>query len=147
MKRSASLIVVLFVLGTVGRIFAGDPVNFAAGSLASWKGKHTNDLFAELGKPDKTKRDGDGKVLVYRLRFYGSEVVGKTEVTLSAAGVGASPDHPEEIRDSARMHGAGLSFGGGLAVVAKQKVKFYVDADGIVTREEFGPRKWKKRRD
>ena len=35
----------------------------------SWKGKHSDQLIAERGKPKKIKPDGeDGRVLVYRLR-------------------------------------------------------------------------------
>lgn len=31
-------------------------------------------------------------------------------------------------------------------VIATQKVKFYVDAEGIVRGQVFGPRKWKQKR-
>ena len=35
---------------------------------------------------------------------------------------------------------------GGLRVIATQKVTFYVDAEGIIQRQEFAPRKWKKKK-
>ena len=65
-------------------LFAGNPVDPASASFASWEGKHTSQLFAELGKPHKVKREGkNGKVLVYRLRFFGSQVVGGTKISWS----------------------------------------------------------------
>ncbi|NIM62828.1 MAG: hypothetical protein GTN89_07115 [Acidobacteria bacterium] len=44
------------------------------------------------------------------------------------------------------MSGPSLVSAAGLAVVATQKARFYVDARGIVQREEYGPRKYKKGR-
>ena len=39
-----------------------------------------------------------------------------------------------------------MIFAGGPKVVATQKVKFYVDRQGIIQRQEFAPRKWKKKK-
>lgn len=129
-------------------LLADTPIASGPGSLASWKGKHADELFAELGQPHKVKRDGKhGKVLVYRLRFYGSRSIGETKVYWSEAGIGPSPQHEEERANPDATHGPTLSFSGGLAPSSTQKVKFYVDDRGIVQREEFGRRKWKKGRD
>ena len=110
--------------------FASDPGDpdpaFAA---QAWTGEHSDELIAELGKPKKTKRHGEGgKVLVYRLRFFGSEMVGDTIIRWSDA------DCETDAWNSATPK-----------VIATQKVKFYVDAEGIVRGQESAPRKWKQK--
>ena len=112
---------------------------------SAWEGKHSDELIAAWGKPTKTKRyKEDGEVLVYRLRFFGKEIVGETKVRWSDAGVGPSPGHTGD-RERAIVYGPEVSFTGGPEVIATQKVKFYVDRRGVIRREEFGPRKWKKK--
>ncbi len=135
-------------------ILASDPVNpDPAFETRAWTGKHSDELIAEWGKPRKTKRDGkDGKVLVYRLRFFGEEVFGTTKISWSDAGIGPSPvtdDETATFRCRAQCPGGmplDMTFAGGPKVIATQKVKFYVDREGIIQRQEFAPRKWKKKK-
>ncbi len=95
-----------------------------------WKGKHSDELIAEWGKPRKTKPHGEGgKVLVYRLRFFGGEMVGDTIIDWSDAGCQSDVSNSVTPR-----------------VIATQKVKFYLDAEGIVRGQEFAPRKWKQKK-
>ncbi len=112
-------------------VFAGDPGNRdLALALHAWTGKHSDVLIAELGKPKKTKRHGEGgKVLVYRLRLFGSEMVGDTIIRWSDAGCGSDVSNSVTPR-----------------VIATQKVKFYLDAEGIVRGQAFAPRKWKQKK-
>ncbi len=141
MKRLISLCVVgiltVGLLSIAVPVFAGDPVNPdpAFEPLTSWEGKHSDQLIAEWGKPRKTKRDGkDGKVLIYRLRFLGKEVVGGTLTKwLESDGGPVAGSHPGE-------------FLGQPEVIATQKVKFYVDQRGIIQRQELAPRKWKQKK-
>ena len=149
MKRLISLCVIgiltIGLLSLTVPVFASDPggPDSAFESLTSWKGKHSDELIAALGKPKKTKRDGkDGKVLVYRLRFFGKEGVGETKTSWSAAGIGNTSG---QSNDSTQIDWPRLVFAGGPEVVATQKVKFYVDREGIIQREEFAPRKWKRK--
>ncbi len=118
-------------------VFVGDPgtPDPAFESLTSWEGKHSDELIAEWGKPRKTKRDGkDGKVLIYRLRFLGKEIVGGTLTNwLESDGTHVAGSHPGE-------------FLGQPEVIATQKVKFYVDAEGIVRGQESARRKWKQKK-
>ncbi len=109
-------------------VLAGDPGNRdLALALQAWTGKHSDVLIAELGKPKKTKRHGEGgKVLVYRLRFFGGEMVGDTIIQWSNAGCQTDVSKSHTPR-----------------VMATQKVKFYLDAEGIVRHQEFAPQKWK----
>ena len=111
-------------------VFASDPGNRdLALALQAWTGKHSDELIAELGKPKKTKRHGEGgKVLVYRLRFFGGEMVGDTIIRWSEAGC------ETDVWNSVTPR-----------VIATQKVKFYLDAEGIVRGQELAPRKWKRR--
>jgi len=98
--------------------------------LTSWEGKHSDELIAEWGKPRRTKQHGEGgKVLVYRLRFIGGEMIGDTIILWSAAGCAT------DAYNSATP-----------GVIATQKVMFYVDAEGIVQGQESAPRKWKQER-
>ena len=95
-----------------------------------WKGKHSDELIAEWGEPRKTKRHGEGgKVLVYRLRLFGGEMVGDTIIRWSDAGCESDVSNSVTPR-----------------VIATQKVKFYLDAEGIVRGQEFAPRKWKQKK-
>ena len=66
----------LCLLALTAPILAGDPGDpTPAFAPQAWTGKHSDQLIAAWGKPRKTKRDGkDGKVLVYRLRFFGDEM-------------------------------------------------------------------------
>ena len=112
-------------------VFASDPefLDPALEPLTSWKGEHSDQLIEECGKPRKTKRHGEGgKVLVYRVRFLGGEMVGDTIIRWSEAGC------ETDVWNSFTPR-----------VIATQKVKFYVDAEGIVQGQEFAPRKWKKK--
>lgn len=111
-------------------VFAGDPGNpDPAFESPAWTGKHSDELIAEWGKPRKINRHGEGgKVLVYRLRFFGGEMVGDTIISWSGAGCDT------DVWNSATPR-----------VIATQKVKFYVDAEGIVRGEELAPRKWKRK--
>jgi len=111
-----------------------------------WKGKHSDQLIASWGEPTKTKRRGkDGKVLVYKLRFFGEQVTGETKIRWSDAGIGPSPSHAPGRHQTNNGGPGDLIFAGGPVVIATQKVKFYVDREGIIQREEFAPRKWKKK--
>ena len=106
----------------------GDP-DPAFEPLTSWEGKHSDELIAGWGKPRTTKRHGEGgKVLVYRLRFFGGEMVGDTIIRWSEAGC------ETDVWNSVTPR-----------VIATQKVKFYLDAEGIVRGQELAPRKWKRR--
>ena len=113
-----------------------------------WKGKHSDELIASWGKPTKTKRHGeDGKVLVYRLRFFGDEIVGETNIRWSDVGIGPTPGPTGSRHEPVLSGGPGdMTFAGGPEVIATQKVKFYVDRRGVIQRQEFAPRKWKKKR-
>ena len=153
MKRLISLCVVgiltVGLLSIAVPVFAGNPVNPdpAFEPLTSWKGKHSDELIAAWGKPRKTKRDEkDGKVLVYRLRFYGERIVGETKTSWSDAGIGPTTGHVSGRHESATNSEPGLVFAGNLEVIATQKVKFYVDRRGIIQRQEYAPRKWKKKK-
>ena len=113
-------------------VFASDPgdPDPAFEPLASWKGKPSDELIASWGQPKKTKRHGEGgKVLVYRLRFSGSEMIGDTLIRWSEAGCQTDAWNSATPR-----------------VIATQKVKFYVDAEGIVRGQESAPRKWKQKK-
>ncbi len=113
-------------------VFAGDPgtPDPAFESRTSWEGKHSDELIAEWGKPKKTKRHGEGgKVLVYRVRFFGGEMVGDTVIEWSEAGCASDVYNSFTPR-----------------VIATQKVRFYVDAEGIVRGQESAPRKWKQKK-
>jgi len=131
-------------------ILASDPVNpDPAFETRAWTGKHSDELIAEWGKPRKTRRDGkDGKVLVYRLRFFGEEVVGTTKISWSDSGIGPSPGDTGDRHDPPHLSGGpgDMIFAGGPKVIATQKVKFYVDAEGIIQRQESAPRKWKQKK-
>jgi hypothetical protein len=121
----------LCLLALAVPVFAGDPGNphLALAPLTSWEGKYSEELIAEWGKPRKTKRHGEGgRVLVYRLRFSGSEMIGDTVISWSEAGC------QTDAWNSATPK-----------VIATQKVKFYVDAEGIVRGQESAPRKWKQK--
>ena len=111
-------------------VFASDPGDpDLAFKPPAWKGKHSDELIAVWGKPKKTKRHGEGgKVLVYRVRFFGGEMVGDTIIRWSDAGC------ETDVWNSATPR-----------VIATQKVKFYVDAEGIVRGQESAPRKWKQK--
>ena len=124
-------VVSLCLLALAVPVFAGDPVDPdpVLEPLASWKGKHSSQLIAECGKPRKTKPHGEGgKVLVYRLRFTGGEMVGDTIINWNEAGCETDAYNSATPR-----------------VIATQKVKFYVDRQGIIQQEEFAQRKWKKK--
>ena len=106
----------------------GDPDPFFE-PLASWKGKPSEELIASWGEPKKNKPHGEGgRVLVYRLRFTGAEMIGDTVISWSEAGC------QTDAWNSATPK-----------VIATQKVKFYVDAEGIVRGQESAPRKWKQK--
>ena len=125
-------------------VLASDPggPNLALAPLTSWEGKYSDELIAALGKPKKTKPDGEGgKVLVYRLRFYGKQSVGETKIGWNATGVGTSPGQSTD----STLDWPAVIFDGGPEVIATQKVKFYVDRLGVVQRQEVAPRKWKKK--
>ncbi len=122
----------LCLLALAAPILASDPgdPNPAFEPLTSWEGKHSDELIAGWGKPRKTKRHGEGgKVLVYRLRFFGGEMVGDTVIEWSEAGCASDVYNSFTPR-----------------VMATQKVKFYVDAEGIVRGQEYAPRKWKQKK-
>ncbi len=68
-------------------------------------------------------------MLVYRLRFHGSEMIGDSVISWDEAACGT------DVYNSATPR-----------VLATQKAKFYVDARGIVRGEEFGRRKWKQKK-
>jgi hypothetical protein len=117
-------VVGLCLLALAVPVFAGDPGNphLALAPLTSWEGKYSDELIAEWGKPRKTKPHGEGgKVLVYRLRFTGSEMIG------TGCGADAWDFHTPRV-------------------IATQKVKFYLDAEGIVRGQESAPRKWKQKK-
>ena len=122
-------VVALCLLALTVPLFAGDPgAPDSALAAQTWTGKHSDQLIAELGKPKKTKRHGEGgKVLVYRLRFFRGEMIGNTIIPWSEA------DCETDVWNSATPR-----------IIATQKVKFYVDAEGIVRGQEFAPRKWKE---
>ena len=138
----------LCLLALAAPILASDPGNpDPAFGPQAWEGKHSDELIASWGKPRRTKRDGkDGKVLVYRLRFYGERIVGETKTSWSDAGIGPTTGHVSGRQESATNSGPELVFAGSLEVIATQKVKFYVDAEGIVRGQEFAPRKWKRKK-
>ena len=129
-------------------VLASDPgASGLAFAPTDWKGKHSDQLIASWGEPRKSKRHGeDGKVLVYRLHFYGERVVGETRTSWSDAGIGPSSDHIPGRHESAANRGPELVFAGRPEVIATQKVTFYLDKHGVVQRAEFAPRKWKKKR-
>jgi hypothetical protein len=124
------VIVGLCLLAIAVPVFAsdtGDPD--PAVQPPAWKGKPSEELIAEWGKPRKTKPHGEGgKVLVYRVRFFGGEMVGDTIITWSEANCETDAYNSATPR-----------------VIATQKVKFYVDAEGIVQGQVFAPRKWKRK--
>jgi len=125
------LVVGLCLLALTAPLFAGDQVDPdpAFEPLPSWEGRHSDELTAKWGAPRKTKSHGEGgKVLVYRVRFFGTEMVGDTTVNWDDANC------ESEVRNSVTPK-----------VIATQKVKFYLDAEGIVRGQEFGPRKWKRK--
>jgi len=121
-------------------VFAGNPGDpDPAFEGRAWIGKPSDELIAEWGKPKKAKPHGEGgKVLVYRVRFYGSEMVADTRrdyvplrfpgFTIRAVDCGDGPDSVTP------------------RVIATQKVKFYLDAQGIVRGQESAPRKWKRKK-
>ncbi len=138
---------VLFLL-FAAPVFASDPgIPDPALAPQAWTGKHSDQLIAEWGKPRKTKRHGEGgKVLVYRLHFFGKESVGETKTSWSDAGIGPTTGHVSGRHESATNSGPELVFAGSLEVIATQKVKFYVDRRGVIQRQELAPRKWKKKK-
>ena len=124
-------IVGLCLLALAVPVFASDPgdPDPAYEPLAAWKGKPSDELIASWGEPKKTKRHGEGgKVLVYRLRFSGSEMIGDTLISWSEAR--CVSDAYNSVTPK---------------IIATQKVKFYVDAEGIVRGQESAPRKWKQK--
>jgi hypothetical protein len=143
-------VVGLCLLALAVPVFAGDPGNpDPAFAQQAWTGKHSDELIASWGKPRKTKRHGEGgKVLVYRLHFYGEGIVGETKTSWSAAGIGTTSNPIPGRRESASFLNTGpeLVFAGRPEVIATQKVTFYVDKHGVVQRAEFAPRKWKRKR-
>lgn len=130
-------VVGLCVLALAAPVLASDPVNpDPAFETRAWTGKHSDQLIAEWGKPRKTKRDGkDGKVLVYRLRFFGEEVLETTTYDFCFQFYRGNSCAPLD-----------MTFAGMPQVIATQKVKFYVDAEGIIQRQEFAPQKWKQKK-
>ena len=113
-------------------VFASDPANPdpALEPPTSWKGRPSGELIAGWGKPKKTKPHGEGgKVLVYRLHFFGDEMVGDTIIRWGEAGC------ETDVYNSATPR-----------VIATQKVKFYLNREGVIRGEEFAPVKWKRKR-
>ena len=124
----------------LGDARADEPIIVAG--QTSWEGEYYLKLRAAWGKPSKTKRHGKvGKLLVYRLRLYGNDVVGAGSIRLSDAGIG-----PSDPNDGNTVSGGDIKFSGTLEVLATQKVKFYVNDQGIIYEQEFSPVKWKKKR-
>ena len=124
-------VVGLCVLALAAPVLASDPGDpDPVFESPAWKGKHSDQLIAEWGEPRKTKRHGEGgKVLVYRLRFFGGEMVGDTIIPWSEAGC------QTDVYNSVTPK-----------VIATQKVRFYVDAEGIVRGQESAPLKWKQKK-
>ncbi|NIM60437.1 MAG: hypothetical protein GTN89_13895, partial [Acidobacteria bacterium] len=83
---------------------------------AGWEGRSVEELLAAWGEPAKTKRHGeDGRVLIYRLRFLGKELVGHGAMRWSDLGIGPSPvDKREESvrRDLVVFDAGGVKIGG-----------------------------------
>ena len=130
-------------------VYAGDPgkPDPAFEPLASWEGKPSDELIAAWGKPRKTKRDGkDRKVLVYRLRSFGGQIVGETKTSWSDVGIGSSPVDVSGLHKPYVSRGPELVFAGRPDVIGTQKVTFYVDERGVIQRAEFAPRKWKNKK-
>ncbi len=112
-------------------VFAGNPGDpDPAFEGRAWIGKHSDELIAEWGKPKNAEPHGEGgEVLVYRVRFFGGEMVGDTIISWSEAGC------QTDVWNSVTPR-----------VTATQKVKFYVDAEGIIRGQESAPRKWKQKK-
>ncbi len=110
---------------------AGDPGSDELVFTApTWEGKHSDELIATWGEPNKAKRHGEGgKLFVYRLRFFGPEMIGDTVIDWNEARCQTDALNSVTPR-----------------VTATQKVKFYVDAEGIVRGHELAPRKWKQKK-
>lgn len=146
-RQFAAVLLGLFFLGSPG---AGETE--PAKGPPYWEGKRRGELVEALGPPTKTKRDGrGGAVLIYRLRILGNELVGAGGLRWSQLGIGPSP-LPLSGERSQDLHTPGIpEWGdigvneGALEVVATQKLRFHVNEDGIVYREEISPVKWKSR--
>ena len=125
-------LVCVCLLALVVPIGAADPDNpdLAFEPSTSWEGKHVDELIAAWGKPKRTRRHGEGgKLLVYRLRFFRGDMIGDPLIRWNEA------DCATDAWNSAPPR-----------VIATQKVKFYVDAEGIVQGHESAPRKWKQKK-
>lgn len=121
----------LCILALALPVLADDPGKYAPAPapLASWEGKPAEDLIAEWGKPKKTRRHGEGgRLLVYRVRYFGTEMIGDTTIDWSEAAC------ETDVSNSVTPK-----------VIATQKIRFYVDAEGIVRGQVAEPRKWKRR--
>ncbi len=121
----------LCLFALVVPVLAGDPQNPdpAFEPLTSWKGRHSDELIAEWGKPKKAKRHGEGGIVfVYPVGFFDGGMIGDTVIPWSEAGCQTDAYNSATPR-----------------VIATQKVKFYLDAEGIVRGQESAPRKWKQK--
>jgi len=140
-------IVVLIYLALIMPVLASDSGEPEPSSKApTWIGQHSDQLIASWGEPKKSKRHGkDGKVLVYRLRYFGEQIVGDTNASWSDVGIGPTPVFVDGAHEPIAFSGPPLTHPGGQEVIATQKVRFFVDRQGIIQRAEFAPRKWKNK--
>lgn len=122
---------------------------YSGTAQAGWEGRQAEEVIATWGEPTKTKKRGkDGRVLVYRLLFLGQETVGRGSVRWSDLGIGPTPTRfdgeDRATRGDLLIFGAhGPKISGDQEIIATQKVKFFVDAHGVIVEEKIFPLKWK----
>ena len=144
--RQRLLFSVLAVM-CLGWIGAEEPNAPAPSEPQAWKGQPADKLVAVWGKPKKIKKDGSGgQVLIYRLSLPGGDGPGFTEVQWSDLGVGPSPAGvAEEPTPVSPGQPGSIRSPGSQYVAGTLKVRFYVDDEGTIYREEYAPVKWKKK--
>ena len=143
------LAVVLLGLSQLG--LPGTSESEPAQDPPAWVGMPMAEVIHAFGPPRKIRRDGRGAaVLVYRLRILGNEIVGAAGTSWSDLGIGPSPlpgsgDGPRGADDIAMESAGAVLSGGGLEIVATQKLRFHVNEEGLVFRQDISPIKWRKR--
>ena len=135
------LLFAVLAVTCLGWVGAEEPNAPASTEPQSWEGQASDKLVAVWGKPTKIKKDrSGGQVLVYRLRLLDNHIVGKFQVVCGDVGEG-SPG--VDVGGLGLLGDELMRNRGSRAAVATLKVRFYVDNEGTVYREEYAPVKWK----
>jgi hypothetical protein len=126
------LIPVALIALLAGLTYAGKGAQTTSSEAEFWLGKQRDEVVSILGQPEKSKRTAKGEVLVYlrSVEWYATatEAYGQQRDTLDDQGNPAGG-------------AGGPGPGAGPASAVRQKIKLYLDRNGLVYKVKTGKRR------